>query len=88
MNEPTSTERNKIMSIIKALKAGNELVNAEGWKKAQNWINLAAAGVGIAANFIPGLGAILTPDLVDEAFILLGTVNAYITTATTTRIGL
>ena len=76
------------MGIVDALKAGQALANPDGWKKAQNWINLAAAGAGIAATFVPGLGSVLTPDVIQAAAGLLGTVNVYLTTATTEKIGL
>ena len=86
MSEPNK-ERG-IMYIIDALKAGQSLAEPEGWKKLQNYINLAAAGAGIAAIFVPGLGAFLTPEVIKAAAGFLGTANIYLTTATTEKIGL
>jgi hypothetical protein len=76
------------MGILEALKAGQALTNPGAWKVLQNWINLGVAGVGIAATFVPGLSAVLTPDVIAAGAGLLGGLNAYLTTATTTKIGL
>jgi len=86
MNETTLKE--KLMSILSALKAGQALANPGGWKVVQNYINLAAGCAGIAATFVPGLGAILTPDVLEAGIGILGAVNAYFTTTTTEKIGL
>jgi len=86
MNE--ETDKRGIMYIIDALKAGQELANPGGWKKFQNYVNLIAAGTGIAATFVPGLGSFLTPEVIQAAAGLLGTVNIYLTTATSEKIGL
>jgi len=37
---------------------------------------------------VPGLSAVLTPDVIAAGAGLLGGLNAYLTTATTTKIGL
>jgi hypothetical protein len=73
------------MYIIDVLKAGQALANPEGWKKAQNWINFVAAGAGVAATFVPGLSNVLTPEVITTAASILGSVNVYLTTATTEK---
>ena len=83
-----NTLRDKLMSILTALKAGQSLANPGGWKQVQNWINLSAGVAGVAATFVPGLGAVLTPDVIEAAAGILGAVNVYFTTATTDKIGL
>jgi len=80
--------RGQLMSILSALKAGQSLANPGGWKQVQNWINLSAGVAGVAATFVPGLGAVLTPDVIEAAVGILGAVNVYFTTATTDKIGL
>jgi hypothetical protein len=75
------------MGIIEAIKAGQELANPGGWKVFQNWLNLGVASVSIAATFVPGLASVLTPDVISGIAGILGTINIYLTTATTTKIG-
>lgn len=88
MNETNETIRSKVMGIINVLKAGQAFANPGGWKVAQNYINMAAAGAGVAATFVPGLSAVLTPDVISAAAGLLGAINIYITTGSTDKIGL
>lgn len=73
------------MSILKALRAGQALAEPAGWKKVQNYINLAAAGAGIAATFVPGLSAVMTPEVIEAGVGILGAINVYFTTATTEK---
>jgi len=81
-------ERNKIMSIINVLKAGQAFAEPKAWKVFQNYLNLAVAGAGVASSFVPGLAAILTPDLIQASAGLLGAINIYITTGSTGKLGL
>jgi hypothetical protein len=76
------------MSILNAIKAGQEIANPGGWKVVQNWMNLGVAAIGVASGFIPILGTILTPDVIDALAALIGSANVYLTTATTTKIGI
>ena len=73
----------KLMSILNALRAGQALANPGGWKEVQNYINLAAAGAGVAATFVPGLSAFLSPEVIEAGVGILGAINVYFTTATT-----
>jgi hypothetical protein len=76
------------MGLLDAIKAGQELANPGGWKVFQNWMNLGVAGLGIVATVVPGLASVLTPDVIGGLAALLGTANTYLTTATTTKIGI
>ena len=76
------------MSIINVLKAGQAFTNPGSWKVFQNYLNLAVAGAGVAASFVPGLSAILTPETIQAVAGLLGAINIYITTGSSEKIGL
>jgi hypothetical protein len=76
------------MDFLNVLKVGHELTNPGAWKVAQNWINLIATSIPIAGVFVPWISAILTPDVIATLAGMLGSVNAYITTASTDKIGL
>ena len=76
------------MSILNALKAGQALANPGGLKVFTNYVNLAAGLAGIAVTFIPGVGAVLTPDVIEAAVTILSGFNIFSTTATTEKIGL
>jgi hypothetical protein len=78
---------NNVMEFLNALKAGQKLTNAGGWKVFQNWLTLGAAVLPIAGALIPGIGALMTPDVIAGAAAVVGSVNAYLTTATTDKIG-
>jgi hypothetical protein len=76
------------MKFLDALKAGQSLINSGGWKVAQNWMNFAIPVLSIAASFVPGIGSVLTPDVIAGIATAVGGANAYLTTATTDKIGL
>jgi hypothetical protein len=76
-----------IMDALKVLEKGEVLANPAPWKVAQNWINILTSIISIAGIFIPPVHAILTPDVIAGAAAVVGSVNAYITTATTDKIG-
>jgi len=88
MAENNEIIRGKIMSLLKALKAGQSLANPGGLKVFTNYVNLAAGIAGIAVNFIPGVGAILTPDVIELGIAVISGFNIFSTTVTTTKIGL
>lgn len=75
------------MDALKALEKGNVLENPAPWKVAQNWINLVSALVTIVGIVIPEVTNVLTPDVIKGAVVIIGVVNAYLTTATTVKIG-
>ena len=83
-----------IGKAIKALKAGQELSNAAGWKNRQTTANAIAAIISflvvLAKHYWPDLG-ITDEDIVSLAgglAVLLGMFNAYVTTATSRKVGL
>ena len=83
-----TTLKEKLMSILKALKAGQALANPGGWKVFSNYVNLTVGLAGVAVNFVPGLGAILTPDIIEVTVGIMGAFNAYFMTATSEKIGI
>lgn len=78
----------KIMSILKALQAGQALVNPGGFKVFTNYVNLAAGIAGVAVTFFPGVAAIITPEVIETSVALLSGFNIFSTTATTEKIGI
>ena len=76
-----------LMDALKVLEKGNVLENPAPWKVAQNWINLVSALVTIVGIVIPEVTNVLTPDVIKGAVVIIGVVNAYLTTATTVKIG-
>jgi hypothetical protein len=80
-----------LIAAIQALRAGKELANAAAWKNRQNAINAVVGLLVLAASVANayGLEIRLTDDL--AAGIATGVwavVNLYLTTATTSKIGL
>lgn len=80
-----------LIAAIQALRAGKELANAAAWKNRQNAINAVVGLLVFAASVANayGLEIQLTDDL--AAGIATGVwaaVNLYLTTATTSKIGL
>jgi hypothetical protein len=78
---------NDIMDALKVLEKGQVLEDPAPWKVAQNWINIVTALVSIIGIFVPPIHKLLTPDVIEAAVAVVGTVNAYLTTATTDKIG-
>lgn len=82
-----------IIDLFRALRAGQELTHAETWKRAQLWTAhltiLLGAGVSIAAALghpIP-LDSGQIDTLVSAVAVLVGLFNAYVTVASTPRLG-
>lgn len=83
----------KIKAALNALKAGEALADSANWKTTQNKINVLSAFlisiVGLAKAF--GIEVPLVDTDINNmayAFVtLIGLVNFYLTTATTTKIG-
>lgn len=82
------------IDLFRALRAGEELTHAETWKTAQLWTAnltvLLGAAVSIAGALgypIPLTGEQITT-LVSAGAVLVGLFNAYVTVASTTRLGL
>ena len=76
------------MKIFTALKKGEMLKDPATWKNAQSLVNLGAALIPIAAMMYPPLGAAVESGFADKAIIALGGFNAYLTTATSAKVGL
>jgi len=82
------------VDMIKALNAGNELVNSAIWKDRQTTLNLCTAvltGIVVGLRFFwPGF-PISDAQLIDYAAIIstiLGLINSYLTNATSKKVGL
>lgn len=76
-----------VTSALAALRAGRELTNAAAWKKGQTVVNLLTALVALAAAL--GYPLPVTADGVYAiAGLLVAGANAYLTVATTSKIGL
>jgi hypothetical protein len=88
MDVNLSSTNNTGSNLIDALKAGHQLTHSGSWKVFQNWMNLIVPVASIAATFVPGLANIVTPDVVAGVASVLGAANAYITTASSLKIGL
>jgi VIT1/CCC1 family predicted Fe2+/Mn2+ transporter len=84
MTDPSTTHT----GFVEALQVGKELPNSLGWKVAQNYINAIVSIIPIIGAFVPAVSLILTPDVIATLAGVVGSVNAYITTASTTKIGL
>lgn len=80
-----------VIAAIQALRAGKELTNAAAWKNRQNAINAVVGLLVLAASVANayGMEIQLTDDLVTGiATGVWAVVNLYLTTATTSKIGL
>jgi hypothetical protein len=83
-----------IVDFFRVLQTGQELANAEIWKKRQLAINalvvLITAGASLARSFgySLGLGEEQIKDLAGGVYAVVGVFNAWATVATTGRIGL
>lgn len=80
-----------VIVAIQALRAGKELANAATWKNRQNAVNALVGLLGFAAAVASAFG--IQVELSDELLLGLATgvwaaVNLYLTTATTSKIGL
>ena len=80
-----------VIDAIGALRAGSELRNAAAWKRKQNTINalvgLIMVGVSVARAY--GLDIHITDDLAaGVAGGIWAGVNLYLTTATSSKVGL
>ena len=78
----------------RALKAGEELGNAESWKNRQATASAVAAVLGLVVVLLPKIGLKIDISGGDIATIaggiavVLGMLNSYLTTATSKRVGL
>ncbi len=83
-----------MLTLIKALQAGQELKNPARWKKGQNLVNSVAAIVAaiVAVLKIGGIDIPMTDEqLIEVSSIIaaiLALINGYLTTASTKKIGL
>ena len=73
---------------VTALERDKTLPNPAKWKLAQNLINTLVPLVVIAGSFIPGASVILNSTVLESIAGAMGAVNAYLTTATTGKIGI
>ena len=82
-----------IGQLFEALQSGKELSNPATWKNRQNTINLLVVLIGALA-YLANLatGVPIPQDVVNGVAeivaIILGLVNAYLTTATSKKVGL
>ena len=83
-----------IVDFFRVLQTGQELANAETWKKRQLAINAlvviitAGASIARAYGYSLGLGEEQINDLAGGIYAVVGVFNAWATVATTGRIGL
>lgn len=76
-----------IEGIITVLKVGNSIQNPELWKKLQNLINLIFGMAGVIAFMFPSVTQYLTPENLISITTGITAINAYLTTATSTKVG-
>lgn len=79
-----TTTQNPILVLLQ----GRSLSNPGTWKKIQNLINLLAGLSPLLALLLPQYAPLFTPELTAKLLMAVGAVNAYLTTATTGKIGL
>lgn len=82
-----------IGKIFEAVQAGKELSNPEIWKNRQTTMNMLVVLLSGSAYLASLLGGVTVPqDVVTGAAeaiaIVLGLINAYLTTATSKKVGL
>jgi len=83
-----------MMLFWKAVRAGEVLADPGAWKNRQNLINALVAVIAALVWVLGKLGfglALSTDEMMAVAggvAVLMGAVNTYLTTATTTKIGL
>ena len=83
----------KIKAALNALKAGEALADSANWKTKQNMINVLSAFLVSVVGLVRAFGIeipLVETDLNSMAYTfvtLIGLVNFYLTTATTTKIG-
>jgi hypothetical protein len=75
------------MDALKVIEKGQVLENPAPWKRAQNWMNILSSVAAIVGIFVPPVHSLMSPDIVAGAAAVVGTVNAWLTTATTDKIG-
>ena len=73
---------------VTALQTGKTLPNPAKWKFLQNLINTLVPVAVVAGTFIPGASVILNSTVLESIAAAMGAVNAYLTTATTGKIGI
>lgn len=74
--------------MFKSLMLGSKLEKPEFWKKVQLYITMAATLVPVAAAFIPAAQVLIDKDVMGQTLSAVIAVNAYLTLATTEKIGL
>lgn len=83
-----------ITEAWKALKAGEELTNAESWKNRQATGSAVAAILGLVVVLLPHIGVKIDLSVEDITAIaggiaaVLGVCSTFLTTATSKRVGL
>ncbi|MFA6199221.1 MAG: hypothetical protein WC679_02280 [Bacteroidales bacterium] len=71
-----------------ALLKNKTLSNPDTWKKIQNLVNLLSGTAPFLAFMFPQFATLLTPAFLMQLGVAVAAMNAYFTTATTTKIGL
>ncbi|MDD5152016.1 MAG: hypothetical protein PHC28_16305 [Flavobacterium sp.] len=79
-----TTTSNPLLALLK----NKTLTNLETWKQIQNLINLLSGTAPLLAFLFPQFAALLTPALLLQLGTAVAAINAYFTTATTSKIGL
>lgn len=84
----------KLLAALAALRHGAILADPAGWKRRQNTVNALVGLLGAVVVLLPLVGVNLDLSHEDIAAIagglaaVLGLLNGYLTTATTTKLGL
>lgn len=73
--------------MFSALKKGNSLENPVFWKKAQLYLTIIGVMLPLAAVLFPSLQVIIDKDILAKTLVQIAAVNAYLTVATTDKIG-
>jgi len=76
------------MNFITALKAGNTLANPGIWKRLQVFINIATLWLPAITLIFPPAQKLLDKDVQNALIQSVALINAYLTTATTEKVGL
>lgn len=75
------------MKFITALKKGNIISNPEFWKKIQNLINLVFGLSGVIAFKYPEIASQLSTENLAAITIGISSINSYLATITTDKVG-
>ena len=77
-----------IVTFLKVLKQGERLSRPEFWKAFQNFCNLLLVWIPLVVMFFPSMQKLLDGDVLGKLIIAAGAMNTYLTTATSTKVGL